>query len=76
MIIYINGGQWLETQAHLKRAMENVTSRSGALRKFIIWGHLLASDLDYYTIKTFDVDYEALWVDDMLFYCIDIDGCY
>jgi hypothetical protein len=28
---------------------------------------LLASDLDYYAIKTFDFDYEVLWVDDMLF---------
>ena len=44
-----------------------VTSRSGALSKLILWGHLLASDLDYYAIKTLDFDYEALWVDAMLF---------
>ena len=43
-----------------------VTSHSGALSKLILKGHLLASDLDYYAIKTFDFDYEALWVDDMV----------
>ena len=53
-----------------------VTSRSGTLSELILWGHLLSSDLDYYAIKSFYFDYEALWVDDMLFYCIDIDGCY
>jgi len=45
-----------------------VTSRSCALSELIHWGHLLASDSDYYAIKTFDFDYGALWVDDMLFY--------
>ena len=30
-----------------------VTSRSDALTKLIIWGHLLASDLDLYDDKTF-----------------------
>jgi hypothetical protein len=53
-----------------------VTSRSGAMSKLILLGHLLAIDLDYYAIKNFDFDYEALWVDDMLFYYIDIDRCY
>jgi hypothetical protein len=37
---------------------------------------LLASDLDYYAIKTFDFDYDVLWVEDILFYYIDIDMCY
>ena len=53
-----------------------VTSCSGALSKLILWGNLLASDPYFYAIKTFDFDYDALWVDDMLFYYIDIDRCY
>jgi hypothetical protein len=36
------------------------------MRKLILRGHLLTSDPDYYAIKTFDFDYEALWVDDMV----------
>jgi hypothetical protein len=40
--------------------LASVTSRSGALRKLILLGHLLASDLDYYDIKTFFLDYDAL----------------
>ena len=53
-----------------------VTSCSGALRKLILGGHYLSSDPYYYDIKTFDFDYDASWVDDMLFYYIDIDKCY
>jgi hypothetical protein len=56
--------------------MNCVTSHSGALSELILWGHLLSSDPDYYAIKTLDFNYEALWVDDMLFYYIDIDRCY
>ena len=36
----------------------------------------LIGDPDYYAIKTFDFDYAALWVDDMLFYHFDIDRCF
>ena len=61
---------------HLYQEGVYVTSRSGALSELILSGHLLASDLDYYDIKTFDFDYDALWVDDMLVYYIDIDKCY
>ena len=38
-----------------------ITSRSGALRKLIIWGDLHASDLDFSDVKTFILDYDALW---------------
>ena len=48
-----------------------VTSHSGALSELILGGHLLVSDPDYYAIKTFYFDYEALWVD----YCA-IDSVY
>jgi hypothetical protein len=46
--------------------IDPVTSRSGALSELILRGHLLASDPNYYAIKTFDFDYEASWVDDMV----------
>jgi hypothetical protein len=39
-----------------------VTSRSGALTKLILWGHLLASDLDFYDDKTLILDDDALWL--------------
>jgi hypothetical protein len=37
---------------------------------------LLASDPDYYVIKTFDFDYEALRDVEMLVYHLDIDKFY
>ena len=52
-----------------------VTSRSGALRKLILWGHLLASDLDFYDVKPFIFDYDAIdrRHDVLLF---NVDRCY
>ena len=41
--------------------IKTVTSRSGALTKLILWGHLLASDLDFSDINTFMLDYDAFW---------------
>jgi hypothetical protein len=37
----------------------NVTSRSGALTKLILWGHLLASDLDFYDDEPLNLDDDA-----------------
>ena len=52
-----------------------VTSRSGALRKLIIWGHLLASDLDFLMLKHlylimmhYDRGHDVL--------LFDVDRCY
>ena len=52
-----------------------VTSRSGALRTLIIWGHLLASALDFYDVRPFIFDYDVIdiWHDVLLF---DVDRCY
>jgi hypothetical protein len=38
---------------------ELVTSRSGALTKLILWGHLLASDLDFYDDEPLNLDDDA-----------------
>jgi hypothetical protein len=38
---------------------KNVTSRSGALTKLILWGHLLASDLDFYDDEPLNLDDDA-----------------
>ena len=54
----------------------DVTSRSGALSELILWGHLLASDTDYYTIGNLIVIMRQYGYDDMLFCCIDIDVFY
>jgi hypothetical protein len=37
----------------------DVTSRSGALTKLILWGHLLASDLDFYDDEPLNLDDDA-----------------
>ena len=39
-----------------------VTSRSGALTKLILWGHLLASDLDFYDDEPLNLDDDASWL--------------
>ena len=39
-----------------------VTSRSGALTKFILWGHLLASDLDFYDDEPLNLGDDASWL--------------
>ena len=39
-----------------------VTSRSGALTKLILWGHLLTSDLDFYDDEPLNLDDDASWL--------------
>ena len=39
-----------------------VTSRSDALTKLILWGHLLASDLDFYDDEPLNLDDDASWL--------------
>jgi hypothetical protein len=41
------------------RRNNGVTSRSGALTKLILWGHLLASDLDFYDDEPLNLDDDA-----------------
>ena len=73
---YIYFGIYWET---LGRSLDQegvyVTSRSGALRKLINWGHLLASDLDFLMLKhlyLIMMRYDR-WHDVLLF---DVDRCY
>ena len=50
---------------------EPVTSRSGTLRTLILWGHLLASDLD---LLMLDLIY-WLWCDWQTIWCVTIQVC-
>ena len=52
-----------------------VTSRSGALTKLILWGHLLASDLDFYDDEPLNLDDDASWLMTWCF-TIAIYRCY
>ena len=59
----------------VKVGWDAVTSRSGALRPLILWGHLLASDLDPFWCWTL---YIWLWCDWQMIWCVTIHvyGCY
>ena len=71
-----NVGVWSNSTCWARDMIIFVTSRSGTLRKLILWGHLLASDLDYYTIGCLIMIMRYYGYDDMLFCCIYIDMCY
>ena len=52
-----------------------VTSHFGALTKLILWGHLLASDLEFYDVRPFILYYDAIdRLHDVLLF--DVDRCY
>ena len=57
MVHLFRHSYWETSGRSLDQEGVYVTSRSGALTKLIIWGHLLASDPDFYDDKTFP----SLW---------------
>ena len=59
---FISALYWETSGRSLDQEGVYVTSRSGALTKLILWGHLLASDLDFYDDEPLNLDDDASWL--------------
>ena len=59
---FISALYWETSGRSLDQEGVYVTSRSGALTKLIIWGHLLASELDFYDDEPLNLDDDASWL--------------